>query len=234
MKIEVWSDYVCPFCYIGKRQLEKALETSGYSGHIDVEFKSFLLDPTTPLDSQDACYDALAAKFNKPVAEIKTMTAGIAARAKDVGLHFDFDTMKTANTSAAHRLVKWAAEQGQQAALSERFMRAYFVEGQAIGLPDVLVKLVEDIGLDGAQARQILLSNQYEPDIQQDIVEAQQLGVRGVPFFVIDRKYAISGAQPQSVFEETIEMAAREAGLPRPLHLHGNSGAACTDDACKS
>ena len=102
MKIEVWSDYVCPFCYIGKRQLEKAIENSGYAGQITVEFKSFLLDPTTPIDTEESIYKSLARKYNMSEQEAENMTTNVASRAKEVGLDYNFDDMKTANTTAAN------------------------------------------------------------------------------------------------------------------------------------
>ncbi len=118
MKVEVWSDYVCPFCYIGKRQLEKALKDTGYEGQIEVEYKSFLLDPTTPIDADESVYSSLAKKFGVSVDEAKNMTKNVANRAKEVGLEYDFDIMKTANTVAAHRLAKWADTKGKGSEMS--------------------------------------------------------------------------------------------------------------------
>ncbi|KGR91804.1 DSBA oxidoreductase [Ureibacillus massiliensis 4400831 = CIP 108448 = CCUG 49529] len=233
MKVEVWSDYVCPFCYIGKRQLEKALKDTGYEGQIEVEYKSFLLDPTTPIDADESVYSSLAKKFGVSVDEAKNMTKNVANRAKEVGLEYDFDIMKTANTVAAHRLAKWADTKGKGSEMSERLLQAYFSEGQAIGKRDVLLKLVEELGLDTKEATDILEGEQYAKDVEQDIIEAQTLGVRGVPFFVFDNKYGISGAQPQPVFEKTIEKVASEAGLKPKLKMVGNdNGAICTDDHC--
>ncbi|MEK4230997.1 DsbA family oxidoreductase [Solibacillus sp. FSL H8-0538] len=232
MKIEVWSDYVCPFCYIGKRQLEKAIQDSGYLGQVEVKFKSYLLDPSTPVDAEDSVYDSLSKKYNMSEQEVKNMTANVAERAKEVGLQYNFDDMKTANTTAAHRLVKWAEEQGKGAELSERLLKAYFLEGKAIGRADELVALAKEVGLDEAQALQVIHSTDYNAEVEQDIYEAQQLGVRGVPFFVVDNKYGISGAQPQALFEQTIEKAAQEAGLRRKINMVGQEGAACVDGQC--
>lgn len=217
MKVEVWSDYVCPFCYIGKRQLEKAIKDTGYEGQIEVEYKSFLLDPTTPIDADEPVISSLAKKYRMSEDEAKNMTNNVAIRAKEVGLNYDFDKMKTANTVAAHRLAKWAETKEKGHEMSERLLQAYFLEGEAIGKAEVLLKLVEEIGLDTEEAKGILNGNQFEDDVEKDIYTAQQLGVRGVPFFVFDNKYGISGAQPQGLFEQTIEKAASEAGLnPKP------------------
>lgn len=233
MKIEVWSDYVCPFCYIGKRQLEKAIKESGYEQQIEVEFKSFLLDPSTPADAEGSVYTALAGKYNLSEEEVKGMTANIAARAQEVGLHYNFDEMKTANTMDAHRLAKLANEEGKAEAYNERLMKAYFQEGSAIGRPEVLKELAEESGLDAAKVEQVLTGRQFEDEVEADIHEAQQLGVRGVPFFVINNKYGISGAQPQPLFVQTIEQAAAEAGLTRSIQLVGDGGSACSDGECR-
>lgn len=232
MKVEVWSDYVCPFCYIGKRQLEKAIKDSGYEGQVEVELKSFLLDPNTPLDAEESVYTSLANKYNTTEAEAKKMTNNVAARAKEVGLQYNFDIMKNANTNAAHRLAKWAAKKGRGPELSERILKAYFLEGAAIGRYEVLLNLVEEVGLDRKDAQDVLNSDQFADEVEQDILEAQSLGVRGVPFFVIDNKYGISGAQPQPLFNQTIAKAASEAGLKPKLKIVGDNGSICSDGQC--
>ena len=232
MKIEVWSDYVCPFCYIGKRQLEKAIKSSGYEGQIEVEYKSFLLDPTTPIDADESIYTSLARKYNMSEREAKNMTVNVTARAKEVGLDYNFDDMKTANTTAAHRLAKLAMAQGKADIYNERLMKAYFLEGEAIGRHDVLKRLAKEAELELEAIEHVLESNQYEEAVEQDIYEAQQIGVRGVPFFVFDNKYGISGAQPQLLFEQTIEQAASEAGLKKKIKVIGQEGATCSDGQC--
>ena len=233
MKIEVWSDYVCPFCYIGKKQLEKAIKNSGYDGQIDVEFKSFLLDPTTPIDTEESIYTSLARKYNMSEQEAKNMTLNVASRAKEVGLDYNFDDMKTANTTAAHRLAKLATAQGKSEIYNERLMKAYFLEGEAIGRHDVLKRLAKEVGLNMETVEHVLESNQYEEAVEQDIYEAQQIGVRGVPFFVFNNKYGLSGAQPQLVFEQTIEQAASEAGLKKRIEVIGQGAAICSDGQCE-
>ena len=233
MKIEVWSDYVCPFCYIGKRQLEMAIKNSGYDGQIAVEFKSFLLDPTTPIDTEESIYTSLARKYNMSEQEAKNMTLNVASRAKEVGLDYNFDDMKTANTTAAHRLAKLAAEQGKAEIYNERLMKAYFLEGEAIGRHDVLKRLAKEAELDMETVQRVLESNEYEEAIEQDIYEAQQIGVRGVPFFVFNNKYGVSGAQPQGLFEQTIEQAASAAGLKKRIEVIGQDGTICSDGQCE-
>lgn len=233
LKIEVWSDYVCPFCYIGKKQLELALKETGYDEAIEVEYKSYLLDPTTPVDAAGSVYDDLQKKYRISLEEVKNMTANVAARAKEVGLDYNFDNMKSANTVKAHRLAKWAETEGKGKEFTERVLKAYFLEGAAIGQTDVLLSLVEQVGLSRDEANEIVESDQFASEVQADIKIAQQLGVRGVPFFVIDNKYGISGAQPKEIFENTIEKAAQEAGLRKPLNMQGGTGATCTDESCE-
>ncbi|ATP42074.1 disulfide bond formation protein DsbA [Solibacillus sp. R5-41] len=232
MKIEVWSDYVCPFCYIGKKQLEIALQQTGYEQAVEIEYKSYLLDPSTPVDASESIYNDLQQKYNMSFEEVKNMADNVAERAKNVGLDYNFDDMKTANTVKAHRLSKWAETQGKGKEFTEFVLKAYFLEGQAIGQADVLLALVEKAGLPTDAAKEIIAGDQFEDEVQQDIATAQQLGVRGVPFFVIDNKYGIAGAQPQEVFEKTIEKAAQEAGLRKPLNMQGGNGPTCTDDSC--
>lgn len=233
MKIEVWSDYVCPFCYIGKKQLEIALEELGYGDSIEVEYKSYLLDPTTPVDANSSVYEELQRKYQISLDEVKKMTANVKARANEVGLDYNFDDMKSANTVKAHRLAKWAELEGKGKDFTERVLKAYFLEGKAIGQTDVLLALVNEVNLPVEKAKQVIETDDYMKEVEQDIAVAQNLGVRGVPFFVIDNKYGISGAQPQEVFEQTIEKAAQELGLRKPLKMQGNNGAACTDGSCE-
>lgn len=233
MKIEVWSDYVCPFCYIGKRQLEQSIQDAGFEGQIEVVLKSYLLDPNTPIDSDKSVYASLSKKYNMSEEQAKEMTKSVAERAQEVGLNYNFDIMKEANTTAAHRLAKWANTKGKGKELSERLLKSYFLEGGSIGKQEVLLSLVDDVGLDQAEAQEILKGNQFLDEVQQDISEAQNLGVRGVPFFVVDNKYGISGAQPKALFDQTIAKAAGEAGLKPKLKMVGDSGAVCTDDQCE-
>lgn len=231
MKIEVWSDYVCPFCYIGKRELERALKTLRIEEKVEVQMKSFLLDPTTPEDSDETVYSALSKKYRMTEQEVKKMTQNVVNRAKEVGLEYDFDNMKNANTLASHRLAKWAETKEKGKEFSEKLLHAFFIEGKHIGKKEILLALVEEVGLNKKEAEEILDNTKFKDEVEQDINEAMQLGVRGVPFFVINNKYWISGAQPQSVFKETIEKAAKEAGLLRNIEVVGE-GKTCTDESC--
>lgn len=231
--VQVWSDYVCPFCYIGKRQLEKAIEETGLTGQVHVEFKAFELDATTPKDAHEPVVEALARKYNTTPAEAKKMTDGVAARAQEVGLTYNFDAMLNQNTLDAHRLMKLAEEQSLDAELGERLMKAYFIEGQAIAQHDVLLALATEVGLAEADVRDVLQdSTRYVEAVEYDKEVAQQLQVRGVPFFVLDNKYGIAGAQPQELFNDTLRKVAAEAGVRPRLQQVGDNANICGDDGC--
>ncbi|WP_017380664.1 DsbA family oxidoreductase [Paenisporosarcina sp. TG-14] len=234
MKIEVWSDYVCPFCYIGKRRLEEAIELTGLAQNIDVQFKAYQLDPSTPTISEQSTYERLAEKYKTTVEAAKQMTTSVNQQAQTVGLKFDFDNAKAANTFDAHRLAKWAEAQGKPAEASERLLKAYFIEAQEIGRHEVLLNLIEEIGLDRTQAAEVLSSNAFEKEVKQEIEEGMSLGVQGVPFFVINRKYAISGAQPAEAFAEALRKVAEEEGISSKLQTLGQDNVGiCKDDNCE-
>ena len=233
MKVEVWSDYVCPFCYIGKRQLEKAIKDSGYEGQIDVTYKSYLLDPTTPVETTESVFESLSKKYNQPIEQIKAMTSNVAERAKEVGLSYNFEEMKAANTVKAHRLTKWVESQSKElgAKFTEQLLQAYFIYGKAIGRDEELLAIVDSLGLNRETAEDVLKNDTFMQDVEKDIYEANQIGVRGVPFFVFNNKWGISGAQPQQLFEQTIEQAAQDAGLKKNIQMVAE-GDMCTDDRC--
>lgn len=205
MKIEVWSDFVCPFCYVGKRILENALEKFEHSDEVEVTFKSYELDPTSVSDDSVHFEEELAKKKNMSVENIKEMNESIILRAKEVGLGYNFDNMKQTNTLDAHRLMKFAETQDKGDVYTERVLKAHFEESEFIGSQDTLVRLATEVGLDEAESRAVLESGKYLDNVRADQAEATDLGVQGVPFFVINRKYAVSGAQPEELFLQTLE-----------------------------
>lgn len=211
MKIEVWSDYVCPFCYIGKRRLEEAIESAGLEDKVEVVFKAYELDPNSPQTSDKMMEEVLAEKYNMSIEEAKNMTANVAAQAKSVNLAYDFENMRPANTFDAHRLAKLAEQENLGAEASERLLKAYFIDAQQIGKHDVLATIAEEVGISAERAKEVLASDEFSADVKKDIEEARQIGVQGVPFFVIDRKYAISGAQPAETFVGALQKALEEA-----------------------
>ncbi len=211
MKIEVWSDYVCPFCYIGKRRFEEALESTGFGDKVEVVFKAYQLDPNTPKSSDKKMLEVLSEKYNMPAEEAKNMSDNIVQQAKTVGLAYDYENLYPANTFDAHRLAKLAEQEGKGAQAAEKFLNAYFVQAKQIGEEDVLLDLATDLGISKDRAKEVLSSDEFAADVKQDIAEAGQIGVKGVPFFVIDRKYAISGAQPAETFANALQKAFEEA-----------------------
>ena len=234
MKIEIWSDYVCPFCYIGKKQLEKAIQDTGFTGQVELVYKSYQLDPNTPTDSNKYMYEALAGKYGMSIEKAKEMTQGVAARAKEVGLNYNLDDSMVENTLKAHRLVKWAEQQGDASPLVEALLHSYFIEAKRIGQDEVLLTIAEQLGFNREEAAKVLASDVFSEEVETDIQEGLQLGVRGVPFFVLNQKYGISGAQPQEVFEDTLRQVAEEEGLKPGLKMQGSATTSyCTDDHCE-
>ncbi len=233
MKIEIWSDYVCPFCYIGKRRFEEALAETGLEGKAEVVFKAFQLDPNSPETSDKNMQEVLAQKYGTSMEEAKNMTDNVEFQAKTVGLHYDFGKIKPANTFNAHRLAKLAEQQGLGAQASERLLKAYFIDAEKIGTEDVLLRLAEEVGISRERAQQVLDSDEFAADVKADIAEAGKIGVRGVPFFVINQKYAISGAQPTETFADALRKVAEEEGIQPSLKVLGPDGEGlCTDDGC--
>lgn len=232
INVEIWSDYVCPFCYIGKKEFENAVEELGLQSQVNVINRAFLLDPSTPLDSEELMLTSLQKKYGMPMAQVKEMCDQVTARAATVGLTYNFDTMKVANTLYAHKLVKWAATLGKEQDLNERLLKAYFIEGASIGNLDVLKKLVAEVGLDDSQVENVLNNPIYSNYIEEDVLKAQQIGVRGVPLFLINDSIVISGAQPKEAFKELLLKVATENGLlgeSSKLDIMPN---ACTIDGC--
>lgn len=232
MKVEIWSDYVCPFCYIGKRRFEAGLQQFANKESVEVIYRSFELDPNASRDGNPSVYDMLAAKYGMSRDQAIANTNQIAQQAKAVGLDFYFDRTIQTNTFDAHRLTHYAASQGKNKELTERLLKAHFTDGLHVGHHETLADLAAEVGLDREEALRVLNdSSKYADEVRNDEREASQIGVRGVPFFVINRKYAISGAQPSEVFLEALQKAW---GEENPLTVIGGSedSAACTDAGC--
>lgn len=201
---------------------------------MELVYKSYQLEPTTPIDSHSTVYESLAKKYGMSLEKAKEMTVGVTERAKEVGLNYDFSNLMEENTLKAHRLVKWAEQQGDVTALVESLLHSHFIEGKRIGQDDVLLEIAEKVGLEREEVAKVLADDVYKNEVEADIQEGLQLGVRGVPFFVLNRKYGISGAQPQEVFEDTLRKVAEEEGLQPSLKMAGTGDAGiCTDDNCK-
>jgi predicted DsbA family dithiol-disulfide isomerase len=201
VKIEVWSDIVCPWCYIGKRRLESAL--ADFDHDVEVEWRSFQLDPTFPRGEAIPVYEGLAKKFGG--GNVREMTERVTELAAVEGLHYDYDHAVMVNTFDAHRVTHHAKSQGLGGEMHERLMRAQLIEGETVNDVDTLVRLAEDIGVEGT--REVATSDKYTAEVEADIREARLLGATGVPFFVLDRKYGVSGAQPVEVFASALRQA---------------------------
>lgn len=210
MKVEIWSDIMCPFCYIGKRKFENALEEFEHSGEIKVEWKSFQLNPELKTNPGKSIYEYLAEQKGWTQEYTQNVHAQMKVKAKESGLDYDFDRVIPANSFNAHRLSHLAAKYNLQDAAEERLFKAYFTEGKNIDDNETLVQLGVEIGLPSEEVRIMLLGHLYTEEVNQDKYEAQQIGVRGVPFFVVDSKYAVSGAQDSSVFLGAIQKAYTE------------------------
>ncbi|WP_062353832.1 DsbA family oxidoreductase [Bacillus kwashiorkori] len=235
MKIEIWSDFACPFCYIGKRRLEIALNNFPHKDNVKIIYKSFELDPNTSLSTDKNIHEIIAGKYGMSVEEAQQANQNIIDQAKEVGLNYDFENLKPTNTFSAHRLAKFAETKGLLAEMTERLLQAYFIEGKIISDHDTLAELASEVGLDKEEVVDVLGSNQYSEIVRGEEREASSLGVQGVPFFVINRKYAVSGAQHPKVFLDTLNKIWEEENKKSPLQTltPDNSGTTCSTDGCE-
>jgi predicted DsbA family dithiol-disulfide isomerase len=231
MKVEIWSDVMCPFCYIGKRRFEDALQNSPYKNEIEIEWKSFQLNPAMKTDPSVNIDQYLARVKGWSVEQAKEMNAHVTAMAAEAGLTYNFDRAIVANSFNAHRFTHLAKKHGLGDEAEEQLFKAYFTDGKNTDDITTLIELGTAIGLDAAKVKQTLDSDAYADEVRQDVYEAQQLGIRGVPFFVLNRKYGISGAQAAPVFEQNIEKAFTEWRLENPkLSLDVIEGDTCGPD----
>lgn len=234
MNVEIWSDVMCPFCYIGKRKFENALAKFPHKENINIIWKSFQLDPTTVTDPSLNTIDNLAEKKGWSKQQAQETTAQVTNIAKKVGLDFHFEKAVVANSFDAHRLSHLAKKYGKQNDLEEKLFLAYFTEGKNTADHSTLLQIGKDLGIDEQEITAVLNSNTYSNEVEQDITEAQQIGVRGVPFFVLDRKYAVSGAQESDTFLGALTKAYEEYtnGVIEPIATN-NSSCGCGPEGCK-
>nr|WP_296067083.1 DsbA family oxidoreductase [uncultured Actinoplanes sp.] len=209
MDIQVWSDVVCPWCFIGKNRLEKAL--AQYPGDATVTYRAYQLDPS-PVPEPVRTKDALAAKFGGRE-RADQMFAHVTAIAAGDGLNLDFDSAIAANTFDAHRLIAWAARHGRQSQMLDALQRAHFMQGINIGSPEAMAKVAGSIGLDEASALAYLKSDAGAGEVAADLAEARELGITSVPFFVIDGKYAVQGAQEAATLLAAFEEISRRESV---------------------
>ena len=208
LTVEIWSDIVCPWCYLGKRRFEHALERFEHRDDVELTWRSFELDPGAPAEREHSSAEHLAAKYGMSVEQAERTNAQMTELAAGEGLDYQLDRTRGGNSFDAHRLLHLAAAQGLQDAMKERLMRAYFTEGEAIGDPETLARLATEVGVDPAG----LQNGAYADAVRADEELAARIGIRGVPFFVLDRRYGVSGAQPAELMLEALEKAWEERG----------------------
>lgn len=232
MRVEIWSDVVCPWCYVGKRNFEAALSRFEHRDEVEVIWRAFELDPSAPAEREGDYAAHLARKYGMSVDQagkmIETMT-GTGARA---GVTLDFERARPGNTFDAHRLIHLAGERGVQDAVKERFLRATFTDGEPIGDREALLRLAVEAGLPEDEAATVLESGTYAAEVRAEEAEALELGISAVPFFVIDRTFGIPGAQPPNVILGALERAWSKTARPVELSDDATDAPGCEGDAC--
>ncbi|GGP14963.1 DsbA family oxidoreductase [Oceanobacillus neutriphilus] len=239
MKVEIWSDFVCPFCYIGKRRFEHALEKFSYRDQVTVQFRSYQLDPAAQHIPGKNYAETFSELKGISLEQVSVMNKQVGDQAEEVGLTYNFETMKYSNTFDAHRLAKLAAENEKEAELTERLFQAHFLDSDLLSDKNTLIRLAEEIGLNREDAETVLESCKFRNKVNEDIDLAKQLGVQGVPFFVFNEKYAVSGAQPEETFTQVLEKVwQEEQEKPKPvlqsLNPNENKTSYCTGDGCEN
>ena len=208
IKVDIWSDVQCPWCYIGKRKFEAG--AAQFGGEVEVEYHSFELAPDTPVDFDGTPVDYLSQRKGMPVAQVEQMLERVTGIAKAVGLDYDYDHVHQTNTVISHELIHFAKSKGRQLEMKERLLKAYFVNGEHVGrIPD-LVDIAVELGYDRDEVTEALESHRYLPDVKADVALAQEYGIQGVPFFVIDGKYGVSGAQEAETFANVLTQVRSE------------------------
>jgi predicted DsbA family dithiol-disulfide isomerase len=232
MQVEIWSDVVCPWCAIGKRRFETALARFEHADDVEVVWRSFELDPTAPAEVSGSATQRLADKYGVPLEQAQAMQARVTEQAAGEGLEFRLDRARSGNTVDAHRLLHLAKDRGVQGAVKERLLLAYFTDGESIADRPTLARLGAEAGLDGTEAAEVLAGDRYLADVRADQAEAAALGIQGVPFFVLDRKYGVSGAQPADLLLRALEQAYAESAPLAMVSAAHDHGDACADGSC--
>jgi len=207
IKVDIWSDVACPWCFIGKRRFEAAV--ADFGGDVEVEYHAYELAPDAPEEFEGTHEDYLVSR-GFPREQVAAMDARVSQLAEGVGLHYDYARNHPTRTRKAHELIAYAKSQGKQAAMTERLMSAYFERGEHVGRIDELVRMAGEVGLDEDGARAALETGAYAAEVQEDVRAAAEYGVRGVPFFVIDERYGVSGAQETATFVQVLTDVAQE------------------------
>ena len=210
IKVDIWSDVQCPWCYIGKRKFEDAV--SRFDGDVEVEYHSFELAPDTPVDYDGTPVDYLSDRKGIDRAQARQMIDRVTGIASEVGLEYDYDHIHQTNTVIAHELLHFARSKGRQLEVKERLLKAYFIKGEHVGRIEDLVEIAAELGFDRDEVTEALESHRFLPDVKADMAQAREYGIQGVPFFVFDGKYGVSGAQDAGTFANVLEEVRREKG----------------------
>lgn len=210
MNIEIWSDVACPFCLIGKRHLEMALKQIEFGDNVEVIYRSYQLDPSAPKETDKSIYELLASKYGQTVEWAKQANENVKSMGAKAGLSLDIDAIKPTNTFDAHRLIHLAKEEGKQKEAKDAFLSAYFEKGLNVSDPEVLKAVMEDLGINKDEVEKVLNSDQYASAVKEDVALSQKYGIQGVPFFLINQKYGVSGAQPVESFVDALSQIREE------------------------
>lgn len=234
LKVQIWSDIMCPFCYIGKRRIEGALANFKHNKYVEIEWKSFQLDPSFQASENDDMVKHLANKYGKDAIWAQGMLEDMTQNAKSSGLDFHFEKSILTNSHNAHRLLHLAKKHQLGNELKEQLLKAYLTDGKNVNDLETLSNLGQLVGLDKTSVEEVLHSDAFSNEVKQDIATAQKIGVQGVPFFVFDNKYAISGAQPVEVFLETLEKTWEEGSFDSQITvINSTEGDSCGIDGCE-
>jgi predicted DsbA family dithiol-disulfide isomerase len=231
LRVDIWSDVVCPWCTIGKAHLDIALERFEGADRVEIVWHSFELDPNAPAAVGGDHAEQIARKYGMPVEQARERIEHVAATAAAVGLDFRFDRVRPGNTFDAHRVIHLAADRDRQLEVTDRLLRGYFSEGAAIGLPEEVERLAVDAGLDADEVARVLGSDEYAEEVRADEAAARQLGATGVPFFVFDGRYAVGGAQPPEVLLQVLQRCWEERTPGVEVLAVGDD--ACGPDGCE-
>lgn len=233
LKVQIWSDIMCPYCYIGKRRIEGALAQFKHKDAVEIEWKSFQLDAHFVASPEDNTVDHLAEKYHKSREWAQEMIDNMTENAKNSGLDFHFEKAILANSYNAHRLLHLAKKHNLGNELEEVLFKAYLTDGKNVNDLTTLSLLGQEVGMDKTVVEEVLNSDQYGEAVKKDIAMAQQIGVQGVPFFVFDNKYAVSGAQHEETFVKTLEKVWEEGNFaPKVTLLNSDQGDSCGIEGC--
>lgn len=232
MKIEIWSDVACPWCYIGKRRFETALAAFPHRESVEVIWRSYQLDPTIPEHYAGSELEYLSTRKGMAPDQVAAMFEHVTGQARGEGLNYRLDDVVVANSFMAHRFLHLAAAHGQQDAAKERLLSDHFEHGKDIGNQDYLTSLGQDLGIDAGEVAELFTTDKYAADVRQDFAQARSLGITGVPFFVIDRKFGLSGAQPAGTFTAALEKAWQDSNAPALVGAADGAAEACGPASC--